>query len=213
MFLVDHELPTSSCDNINESTNSPFQEPVEEIDEPNEGNETNEGIAHNVESVVNTNINTNNKRYRNADGHSPAQNKKICEDRERKLFLAKCTEALNSKPTENDALGQYISAKLEKVVNPEQKMYAEALLTKVLNKAIMGQLNEFVDVTYSNVGLYPSNNFSHVSPGSSAHSSLASNSFPSPSLSNNYSTAESTPAENVSPMGGLRAYFSSAGRE
>lgn len=42
MFLVDHELPTSSCDNINESTNSPFQEPVEEIDEPNEGNETNE---------------------------------------------------------------------------------------------------------------------------------------------------------------------------
>jgi hypothetical protein len=75
--------------------------------------------------------------------------KKISEEEERTKFLAACTNALqftDNKITENDAFGTFVSKKLEKVKNDCQRMYAETLISKILNYAIMEKLNEDSDV-------------------------------------------------------------------
>jgi hypothetical protein len=75
--------------------------------------------------------------------------KKISEEEERTKFLAACTNALqftDNKITEKDAFGTFVSKKLEKVKNDCQQMYAETLISKILNYAIMEKLNEDSDV-------------------------------------------------------------------
>ncbi|KAK4882513.1 hypothetical protein RN001_005832 [Aquatica leii] len=55
-----------------------------------------------------------NKRGGSDEKRGPSKIKKN-EDREKQIFLKSCTDALQSKPTESEALGQYISSKLGKV--------------------------------------------------------------------------------------------------
>lgn len=63
----------------------------------------------------------------------------------RKLLKA-CSDPLENNETENDAFGKFISKKLNKILNPEQRMYAESLITKVTNYGILNKLSEFTDI-------------------------------------------------------------------
>lgn len=91
------------------------------------------------------------------------------------MFMAQCTEALTTKVTETDALAQYLSLKIQNVSNPEQKMYAEALLTKVINKAILNKLTEATDLTEINMNLVQEPNYYTYHPPAASSSSSRSN--------------------------------------
>lgn len=80
------------------------------------------------------------------DKHVPVKRKKKLEEEEKRIFLKACTAALGNNETDNDAFGKFISKKLEKISNAEQRMYAESLITKVTNYAILNKLTEFTDI-------------------------------------------------------------------
>ena len=95
---------------------------------------------------------------------------------EHRQFLQVCTDALTS-ATSNEvgddsaAFGAYVGSKLKTITDTSQKMYAESLITQVLQKAVMNKLSETTMVTdqreptYVNPFWYPhySANGAHTS--------------------------------------------------
>lgn len=134
--------------------------------------------------------------------------KTTIDDRERKMFIAKCTQVLESKPSDTEALGIYISAKLEKVTDMEQRMFAESLLTKVLNRAIMGNLRENTDI----IDIIPqhySQNLTYINSSSPSTSSAPVVVTPliSPVSSCSITENSAPQTENQTFSSNLRSYF------
>lgn len=77
------------------------------------------------------------------------------------FFLKACTAALTNcnnpeVSDESDAFGVYVGKKLKSITNAFQKIYAEALITNVLQCAVMGTLSDHTILT--NFAWYSSNN-------------------------------------------------------
>lgn len=105
------------------------------------------------------------------------------------------TAALGNNATDIDAFGKFVSKKLEKhthtTQNAEQKMYAESLITKVMNYAILNKLSEFTDIITNYSFLRDTNT------GSSNYSSSKSVSVAYPPTTTLVNTSASEYYENV----------------
>ncbi|KAF5301675.1 hypothetical protein FQR65_LT19202 [Abscondita terminalis] len=197
-FLNDHELPTNSIDNIEAAAPSTNASDVTvELGDLDEEQENNEAEVNEPTSTKKSSYMQKNHLPTTEDGSHKKH--KLNEERERRLFITTCTEALQSKVSDTEALGQYISTKLAKVTHPEQRMYAEALLTKVLNKAIMNKLTEFTDLSTTSPRQFSESYISYDNSAQSHSSSIHTYASPvaSPPLQT-FSTYSENRTENLS---------------
>ncbi|XP_077295956.1 uncharacterized protein LOC143918120 [Arctopsyche grandis] len=134
MFTIEDETQTgfdNHSDNENEVTLEDFQYDHKNIS--------------NVAMLIEPGEMLNNQVYKAPKTEVSSLKRKISyEQNEPKIeieILNECIDASKLKVKENEAFGNYIAYKLGKIKVDQQKMFAEVLLTQVVNKAILNQLS------------------------------------------------------------------------
>ncbi|XP_031328990.1 uncharacterized protein LOC116160017 [Photinus pyralis] len=186
MFIKDQEQPAQSVSNVPSPSTASTSGDREEGDDDDDAAilEDNESEIISETQVASPSASTTPSISTSfiTEARRTAKTRKKEHTNEHRDFLKACTSALTSGNNEvlddSDAFGTYVGKKLKSVKDNSQKMYAETLITQVLQRAVMSTLSENTVLTDQKTNMFWSNNQTNVVHASSCTNNDEPNTLP-----------------------------------